>query len=471
MDTKALRQKILDLAIHGKLVPQDPSDEPASVLLERIRTEKERLIKEGKIKRSKKSTTASDAAHIENVPFVLPESWEWCRLEDCCHIVGRIGFRGYTRNDLVPEGKGAITLSPSNIFEGNMDFTKCTYISWAKYEESPEININEGDILLVKTGSYGKCALVRCLPFKATINPQFVVLKHICIDNEFLISILQSKYAKKKYDDFVLGTAIPTFTQVELGNMLIPLPPLPEQHRIVAEIEKWFALIDQIEQGKTSLQTTIKQTKSKILDLAIHGRLVPQDPSDEPAIELLKRINPDFTPCDNGHNEKLPQGWMSCQLSNVLKITMGQSPKGDSLNNNSGIEFHQGKICFSDKYLQKSEILTDEPIKITEPNSVLLCVRAPVGVVNITKTRICIGRGLCSLSPFEGNSDFYFYLLQTLQDSFVNQSTGTTFKAISGETIKNEKIILPPLPEQHRIAAKIEELFSALDSIQKALEA
>jgi len=253
-------------------------------------------------------------------------------------------------------------------------------------------------------------------------------------------------------------------------NMRIPLPPLAEQQRIIAEISKWFALINQIEQGKADLQTIIKQTKSKILDLAIHGKLVPQDPNDEPAIKLLKRINPDFTPCDNRHSRKLPQGWAYCQLSNVLKITMGQSPKGDSLNNKRGIEFHQGKICFSDKFLLESGIFTNEPTKIAEPNSILLCVRAPVGVVNITKNQICIGRGLCALTPFEGNVDFYFYLLQTLQDSFDNQSTGTTFKAISGEIIRNENIILPPLAEQQRIVQKIEELFHVLDNIQNALE-
>lgn len=213
-----------------------------------------------------------------------------------------------------------------------------------------------------------------------------------------------------------------------------------------------------------------KKLRQKILDLAIHGKLVPQDSNDEPAIELLKRINPDFTPCDNGHRRKLPQGWAYCQLSNVFKITMGQSPKGDSLNNKRGIEFHQGKICFSDKFLLESGIFTNEPTKIAEPNSILLCVRAPVGVVNITNNQICIGRGLCALTPFEGNADFYFYLLQTLQYSFDNQSTGTTFKAISGEIIKNENIILPPLAEQQRIVQKIEELFHVLDNIQNALE-
>ena len=266
------------------------------------------------------------------------------------------------------------------------------------------------------------------------------------------------------------GGAQPNISKEIIVNTYIPLPPLSEQHRIVAEIKKWFTLIEQIEQGKTDLQTIIKQTKSKILDLAIHGKLVPQDPNDEPAIELLKRINPDFTPCDNGHRRKLPQGWAYCQLSNVLKITMGQSPKGDSLNNKKGIEFHQGKICFSDKFLLDSGIYTNEPTKIAESNSILLCVRAPVGVVNITKNQICIGRGLCALTPFEGNADFYFYLLQTLQDSFDNQSTGTTFKAISREIIRNENIILPPLAEQQRIVQKIEELFHVLDNIQNALE-
>lgn len=288
--------------------------------------------------------------------------------------------------------------------------------------------------------------------------------------SDFLYYLLSSSFAFEQFTNVASGGVVTNLNSDKVADTQFPLPPLAEQKRIVEEIEYWFALIDQIEQDKSDLQTAIRQTKSKILDLAIHGKLVPQDPNDEPAIELLKRINPDFAPCDNGHRKKLPQGWAYCQLSNVLKITMGQSPKGDSLNNKRGIEFHQGKICFSNKFLLESGIFTNEPTKIAEPNSILLCVRAPVGVVNITKNQICIGRGLCALTPFEGNADFYFYLLQTLQDSFDNQSTGTTFKAISGEIIRNENIILPPLAEQQRIVQKIEELFSVLDNIQKALE-
>ena len=317
MNTKALRQKILDLAIHGKLVPQDPNDEPASVLLERIRDEKERLIKEGKIKRPKKTKTTSDKPHY---PYQLPEGWVWCKLSDCCHIAGRIGFRGYTKDDLVEFQKGAITLSPSNIIDGEMDYNKCTYISWDKYEESPEIEVLEGDILLVKTGSsFGKCALVDKLPWKSTINPQFVILKYISINEQYLTWVLQSSYARNNYNDFVLGTAIPTFTQVVLGNMPIPLPPISEQLKIVNKLKHLFLSINSLENNKKSLCTLIKESKSKILDLAIHGKLVPQDPTDEPASKLLKRINPKAEiACDNGHYQKLPEGWAVCQLDNIV---------------------------------------------------------------------------------------------------------------------------------------------------------
>ena len=329
---------------------------------------------------------------------------------------------------------------------------------------------NKGDILYSKLRTYLNKVLVapqsgycttEIMPFNSYCNVSSYYLNHVLRSAYFLDCTQQCGY----------GVKMPRLSTTDACNGMIPLPPLAEQKRIVKEIEHWFSLIDVIESGKEDLQATIKQAKSKILDLAIHGKLVPQDPNDEPASELLKRINSkaEIT-CDNGHSRKLPQGWAYCQLSNVLKITMGQSPKGDSLNNKRGIEFHQGKICFSDKFLLESGIFTNEPTKIAEPNSILLCVRAPVGVVNITKNQICIGRGLCALTPFEGNVDFYFYLLQTLQDSFDNQSTGTTFKAISGEIIRNENIILPPLAEQQRIVQKIEELFHVFDNIQNALE-
>ena len=400
------------------------------------------------------------------MPFEIPESWAWCRLLDVCHIFGRIGFRGYTKEDLVHSG-GAITLSPSNIVNGRMSYDNCTYISWDKYEESPEIQISNNDILLVKTGSsYGKCALVTDLPQAATINPQFVVLKYISYNAALLRYVLQSNYARSNYERFVLGTAIPTFTQVVLGDMLIPLPPANEQIKIIKEIDRWFAIIDEIESGTIELESYVKQTKSKILDHAISGKLVPQDHNDEPAIELLKRINPKFEPCDNSHYENLPQGWSVCRLEDIFNITMGQSPTGESINGENGIEFHQGKIHFGESYLLSSCAYTDQPTKIADVDSLLLCVRAPVGVLNITQRRICIGRGLCALKPkYVTDNLYWLYVLSTYKDYFESNATGSTFKAISGDTIKNTVIKLPPRQEQQRIFNCISSLYELLNII------
>ena len=477
MDTKKLRQKILDLAIHGKLVPQDPNDEPASVLLERINAEKERLIKEGKIKRSKKSAKTSDTPHYGNMPFEVPDNWVWCKLKDCCHIVGRIGFRGYTKDDLVPEKQGAITLSPSNIVENIMNYDKCTYISWAKFEESPEIKVIDGDILLVKTGSsFGKCALVSNLPQKATINPQFVVLKYIQIEKQYLTWVLQSDYARICYENFVLGTAIPTFTQAVLGDMLIPLPSINEQQRIIAEIKHWFALIDKIEQSQSDLQTIIKHTKSKFLDLAIHGKLVPQDPNDEPASELLKRINPEAEiTCDNGH---YPVGWIDVILGDIFYHNTGKalnsSNKEGVLRNyltTSNVYWNQFDLSlvkqmpFRDNELEKCTV---------QKGDLLVCEGGDIGRSAIWNFdyNICIQNHIHRLRPKgDLNVLFYYYVLRFLKEHNRIGGKGIGLLGLSSNELHKIGMPLPPRKEQDRIVLKIEELFSVFDNIQNALEA
>lgn len=338
-----------------------------------------------------------------------------------------------------------------------------------------EMTIYEKGTLLVVTrsGILRHTLPLSILEKPATVNQDLKTISpHIQELSEYLYIVIKAneRFILKEYHKD--GTTVDSIDFDKFRCLPIPLAPFAEQKHIIVETKRWFALIDQMEQCKLALPEAIKQAKNKILDLAIHGKLVPQDPNDEPASELLKRINPkaEIT-CDNGHDRKCPNGWIHCRLCDVLKITMGQSPKGDSINKDSGIEFHQGKLYFSDKYLQSSNIFTTEETKIAEANSLLLCVRAPVGIVNITKNKICIGRGLCSLKPLKGNINFYFYLLQTLQKSFENQATGTTFKAISCDVVKNEVIRLPPIAEQQRIVDKIEELFSVLDNIQNALEA
>ena len=415
------------------------------------------------------------------MPFEVPEGWVWCKLKDCCYIVGRIGFRGYTKDDLVPEKQGAITLSPSNIVEDIMNYDKCTYISWAKYEESPEIKVIDGDILLVKTGSsFGKCALVSNLPQKATINPQFVVLKYIQIEKQYLTWVLQSGYARICYENFVLGTAIPTFTQAVLGDMLIPLPSITEQQRIIAEIKHWFALIDKIEQSQSDLQDTIKQTKSKILDLAIHGKLVPQDPNDEPASELLKRINPkaEIT-CDNGHSKKLPQSWIICRLGEICKVENGYAfssdeykPFGTPLVRISNIV--NDKIDLSSCVFIQGDV--EEKFIVSKGDLLIAMSGATTGKMGIYSQN-----EISYLNQRVGNikilnkdlllPEYRNYFMISKMDDILKLAYGGAQPNISAKIISNFLLPLPPISEQQRIVAKIEELFSILDDIQKSLEA
>ena len=316
MDTKALRQKILDLAIHGKLVPQNPNDEPASVLLERIKAEKERLIKEGKIKRSRKSAKSSDTPHY---PYLLPEGWEWCRLNEIAE-----SSLGKTLDKSRNTGKVYPYLCAINVKWNDFDLSVVKTIR-LEDNEKERYQVLKGDLLICEGGDVGRSAIwdsdepiyyqnaLHRVRFFGNIVANFYLYLIWCYKNHNWI------------DDICNGVTIKHFTQDKINALYFPLPPVAEQQRIVAEIKRWFSLIDIIETGKDDLQTTIKQAKSKILDLAIHGKLVPQDPNDEPAIELLKRINPYFTPCDNGHYTQLPNGWCECQLENIVKYEQPQA--------------------------------------------------------------------------------------------------------------------------------------------------
>ena len=319
MDTKKLRQKILDLAIHGKLVPQDPNDEPASVLLERIKTEKERLIKEGKIKRAKKSAKSSDTPHYGNVPFEVPDNWAWTTL-------GNIGTW---------QAGGTPSRSNKSYYGGNIPWLKTGDLNDGLITNIPEkitedavanssAKINPtGSVLIAMYGAtIGKLGI---LTFPATTNQACCAcIEYFAITQQYLFYFLLSHR-----DMFIAkggGGAQPNISKEIIVNTAIPLPPLTEQERIVTEIERWFTLIDRIKQDESDLQIVIKQTKSKILDLAIHGKLVPQDPNDEPASELLKRINPkaEIT-CDNGHYPQLPAGWAICRLEDIVKYEQPQA--------------------------------------------------------------------------------------------------------------------------------------------------
>ena len=411
------------------------------------------------------------------MPFEIPESWAWCRLLDVCHIFGRIGFRGYTKEDLVHSG-GAITLSPSNIVNGRMSYDNCTYISWDKYEESPEIQISNNDILLVKTGSsYGKCALVTDLPQAATINPQFVVLKYISYNAALLRYVLQSNYARSNYERFVLGTAIPTFTQVVLGDMLIPLPPANEQIKIIKEIDRWFAIIDEIESGTIELESYVKQTKSKILDHAISGKLVPQDHNDEPAIELLKRINPKFEPCDNSHYENLPQGWTIVGLHSVAEIITGSTPsKLNAEYYNGDVPFYKPNDLDQGRHVRcASEHLSQQGKSISRSipcNSIAVCCIGSIGKCGFIEKEGVTNQQINTIMPNDAIFPLYMYYFcnsSTFIDELKSLSSAVTISIVNKSKLSTIQIPLPPIAEQKRIISVIEKLFSHLDMITAEL--
>ena len=244
-----LKSKLIDAAIQGKLTEQLPEDGTAKELLQYLRTQKKEIEESGVLKGRKKKNvlTLDDAAF----PFSIPPTWEWIRLDSVAEIFGRIGFRGYTKSDIVEQGKGAISLSPSNItIDGKCIYEKCTYITWEKYDESPEIMVNEEDLIIVKTGSsYGKCGVVKALPEKATINPQLALLKYVLCNRYYLHIVLNSTLAHKQYEDFVVGAATPTFSQEDLANFILPLPPLAEQERIVERLNKLFSACEGLKEN------------------------------------------------------------------------------------------------------------------------------------------------------------------------------------------------------------------------------
>ena len=409
--------------------------------------------------------TARKSHYPKDVPFDVPEGWAWCKIEEIAE--SNIGLT-YKPEDVCSDG---IPVLRSNNIKNRRICTDG--LIRVKTHILPKQFIGKGDLLIcARNGSrnlVGKCALIEQDEEPMSFGAFMAVCRSAF--NRWIFLILNSSYFNQ-YLDNSNSTAINQVTQSMLLSFNIPLPPKNEQARIYSMVERLCSCVDELEKHEQVVLAKINDSRKRILELAIHGKLVPQDPTEEPAIELLKRINPAFEPSHNLHYEGvIPDGWQICKLSDLFKVTMGQSPDGTSLNRSTGIEFHQGKICFTEKYLSESDFFTTSATKCAEPNSLLCCVRAPVGVFNITSRRICIGRGLCSLSPLDADVDieYWFYALSSLTEYYESMATGSTFKAISGDIIRNTVIAVPPKMEQQRILEQITCLFSILKKASDAI--
>ena len=461
MDTKALRQKILDLAIHGKLVPQDPNDEPASVLLERIKAEKERLIKEGKIKRSKKSAKTADTPHYENVPFEVPESWMWCKLDDLAFYKKGPFGSSLTKAMFVPKGKDTYKVyEQKNAIQKDHKLGSY-YISTEKYCSLSGFAVHPNDIIVSCAGTIGETYVLPQNIQEGIINQALMLIRLYNREIEgfyllyFDFILKQEAYKESK------GTAIKNIPPFDvLKNFFIPIPPKEEQKRILSEVDKWMSFVDDIDTNSKDLQLYIKHTKSKILDLAIHGKLVPQNPNDEPAIELLKRINPDFTPCDNGHYTQLPEGWQIAPMQTLCKLTDGEKQ--------TGIE----RIYLDVKYLRgEREEKTMISGKFVAANALLILVDGEnSGEVFQTPIDGYQGSTFKQLLINGNMNEEYVLLVINLHRKILRESkVGSAIPHLNKKLFKAIEVPIPPYHQQKRIVEAINIIFKHLDDIMESL--
>ena len=456
MDTKALRQKILDLAIHGKLVPQDPNDEPASVLLERIKAEKERLIKEGKIKRSKKSAKTSDTPHYENVPFEVPSSWVWCRLEDIAYVAS-----GSTPDKTCFVENGVPYIKMYNLRNQKIDFAyHPQYITEEVHNGKLQRSRTEvGDLIMNIVGPpLGKLAIIPTTLPQANFNQAAVLIRPYKF-KEVLVSYLKVYLEEMSEINSIAtrgsaGQVNISLTQSQ--NMRIPIPPLNEVRRIIEEVSKYDILIDSLKQNITDIQNLIAYTKSKILDLAIHGKLVLQDPNDEPAIELLKRINPDFTPCDNGHYTQLPEGWAICKMKQITSITNGKSQKNvETLNGIYPIYGSGGVIGRANQYLCIA-------------GSTIIGRKGTINNPIFVEEHFWNVDTAFGLKANDAILDKYLYYF-CLSFDFSKLDKSTAMPSLTKTSIGNVLIPIPPYKEQERIVAKIDMVLDTMNEILRAV--
>ena len=487
MDTKKLRQKILDLAIRGKLVPQDPNDEPASVLLERIKEEKERLIKEGKIRKSKK-TVSSDTPHYGNVPFEVPDGWCWCRLDDLAFYKKGPFGSSLTKSMFVPDSPNAY-----KVYEQKNAISKDAtlghyFIDKDKYDELKGFAVQPEDIIVSCAGTIGETYVLPLNIREGIINQALMTIRLFdkSISNFYLLYfdfILKREAAKESK-----GTAIKNIPPFDiLKNFFIPLPPPKEQIRIIEKVSYWLSFVDAIDSEESEMSNLISKTKSKILDLAIHGKLVLQDPNDEPAIELLKRINPDFTPCDNGHYTQLPDGWCTTTLKDLCENINGlwkgkQEPfvhVGVIRNANftkdfkldySNIEYIDvEQRTFSKRHLMNGDLIVEKSGgSDNNPVGRTILYEGESGVFSFSNFTMVlrIKHSNTILSKF-----LYYYILAIYQKGAMRlmQTQTTGLHNLILDNFLSIPVHIPSLSEQERIVNRIESIFTSLDTIMESL--
>ena len=470
------KRRILDLAIRGKLVSQDPNNEPASELLARIKAEKEKLIKAGKIKKGKSSAVGSDGAAYEklpdDVPFELPKGWVWCKLGD----IGswKAGATPSRKEQRYYTGGNIPWLKTGDLNDGVIDKIPESITPDAVAETSVRLN-PIGSVLIAMYGAtIGKIGV---LGIAATTNQACcacVVADEIC--NKYLFYFLMAR--RDHFKTLGGGGAQPNISKDIIVSYPFPLPPIPEQRRIVDNIEELFKIADSLGEAADGLETTAKHLDKKILDLAIRGKLVPQNPNDEPASELLKHIEATShkSPCKNHETPieppfEIPKSWEWVRLGNVSNIIRGTGIKRNETSE-SGVQCVRYGEIYTDYGYSFSRSVSHVPLAVAEK-----CHEATLGDVLCTltgeneleiakataylgKDRLVIGGDLAKITnhPYDPMLLVYFLFSPFMISQKAAVCTGGMIVHMGKSALSNLLIPLPPLVEQKRIVAKIEEL-------------
>ena len=412
----------------------------------------------------------SDKPHY---PFELPKGWVWCKLEDIAYDLMYGTSEKSSRLGKIP------VLRMGNINrEGGLDWKDLVYSN--NEEDIEKFNLLHNDLLFNRTNSsewVGKTAIYK--GERPAIYAGYIIrLRTIFVNADYINFVMNSQYHRNWCNDVKTDAVNQSNINAQkLSVFRVPLPPIEEQKRIVKEIKRWLSLIKVIKSGKENLQESIKQTKSKVLDLAIHGKLVPQDPNEEPAIELLKRINPKAEIItDNGHYQKLPDGWCLTILGSIGTWQSGATPSrlrkdyyGGNIPWLKTGDLNDGIITNIPEFITE-KALKETSVKLNPTNSILIAMYgATIGKIGILSFPATTNQACCACLDYKIDKMYIFYFLLSNRINFVSMGGGGAQPNISKEKIVNTTFPLPPLAEQKRIVSKIEELFHQLNMIEESL--
>ena len=500
----------------NEVVDKPENWESATVLLEKIRAEKAEKIKKGlpagrrgELKADKKdsfiftkecefdedklgkcSSGTRHKRHYEQfadgtvkdiedeIPFEVPEGWAWCRLTNVA-----ITELGKTLDAKKNKGESYDYLCALNVKWYTFDFTTLKQIRLEEKEKERYL-VRKGDLLICEGGDVGRSAIWESDNPIYYQNALHRVRFYQNINQYFFLHVLNYYKNIGLIDDVSGGVTIKHFTQNSMQKLLFPLPPLAEQERIVSVIKNIFSQIDTLDQNKSDLQTAINKTKSKILDLAIHGKLVPQDPNDEPAEELLKRIaTSDNRPYEKVDEEpfEIPDSWKWVKLNDLAEIARGGSPRPIQdyiTEDKDGINWIKiGDTIAESKYITSAkEKIKPEGKKhsrFVHAGDFLLTNSMSFGRPYILKIDGCIHDGWLVFANIKECllQDYLYYALSSayIYETFSNVAAGSTVKNLKSDTVKQVDFPLPPLSEQKRIVEAIENMYEVLDQIQNNL--